>query len=235
MRRKPLPRWAKVLLWVAGGVTTLAAAGGLWLAAMLSGGLDDLLDRPGPYATDPKVVAARDRLTPVNQRELREVPAQGSVVATASGARCEEGVHDWKRDDPYDLSCNLTDAIVLAGDLDGFREDMLRLDAALVAAGWTHGSLSVGRVVTEYWDARRTDYAPNDLPGVQYDTVGYEKALRIRWTDATAPAAELGSFSSDVQWRDAAGRPIPARRAAELVGAGRYGVVVELERRYFEE
>ena len=233
MRRKPLPGWAKVVLWVAAGATALFGAFALWLAAMFSGGLDDLLDRPGPYVMDTEVVAARDRVRPENQRDLREVAVPGAVVATATGSRCEEGIHDWKRDDPYDLSCNLSDAVLVAGDLSELRADMQRLAASAAGSGWTSSGLGVERVMTEYWDAGGR--APKDLPQARYDTEGYEKALVISWPDSTAQAAELGSFTSDVQWRDATGAQISARRAAELVGVGRYGVIVEMERGYFEE
>jgi hypothetical protein len=252
--RRRLPRWAKFLLWAAAALAAVFAAGVLWFMAMISGGFDDLFNSAGPFEGDTRVVVARDRTHQINDAELRQIvegpvrAATGtrpSIVATARSNWCETGQHDWKRDDSYDLRCGLGDAVLIVGDKDSFREDMVTLHDALITDGtWTPDShLTLPSVMTDYWDERvnmtrnrSRPYTVTDLPPVTYAGVGHATRLSFDWSDGAAPSVRLPSFTDSVQWQTPAGLPLmPVEVDALITDPQRYGLVIELERDYFDE
>jgi hypothetical protein len=238
--RRRWPLWARLLLWTAGVVTALLGAAALWLAAVFSGGLDNLLSLPGPSEDEARVVRAQQQAEAALRSDsdtlLRVVaPALGSVpLATGSGSTCHEGQHNWKIDDPYDLQCHqMHVAVVPGGDVAGFRATALSLHAQLVADGWEpgdgYGASSVEDVLVEYWDLRVLEgrASPAALPGGSYSRDGRE--LTVDWVAAS---------SSHYGWPVLAtsdGRDVPSTEVNRLVEPGTWAAALVLRTEYFYE
>lgn len=240
-----MTRPARVLLWAAGAICGVLALAVLWFAAMMSGGFDDLLSGEGPKATDKKVVAALDKAHTVNRQELDDLLQharflQAGPDATAAAQRCETGQHNWKTDDAYDLSCTVTDAVLVTAGTAALHDQMLALDASLTSDPRWAGqqSMPLSRVVREYWDARGrfpAGYTPASLPTARYDDRASGSSLQLRWVVAGG-RLDLGSFADQVSWRDPNGIAMTAQEVSRLVpGGDRYGLVVELSRIGFED
>ncbi len=241
--RRRLPRWALVLLGVLGAVVLLLVAFVVWFVAMLSGGLDDLFGGSGPSPDDPQVVEARDEAEASAEAALSEVRATvggPELLALAGTERCDEGQHNWKIDDPYDLSCSLRIVnIVTGGELDGFREDMTALDAALVADGWEPGWSTMDEVLTGYWDRR--EEALDNNPGWTYParmpSTTYARddlTLSVSWVEPTADSAGGLEYDDDIIWTTPEGRSLGVAAVPGLVDAGHYGVALGVSETYFE-
>jgi hypothetical protein len=145
---------------VLGGLAAVILVGAFFvanIAAQLGGGWDEVFDRSHPLPGDPDVVAARavgaatvdDEITRVVDEVVVPALTEGRVAQPAVvgpeamvdrssglGSWCEVGSHNWKRDDPYDLSCVEIRRAIVAADEASFRADLLALDGALTAAGW---------------------------------------------------------------------------------------------------
>jgi hypothetical protein len=125
--RRKLPTWAKVLITL---VLVCVVGLALFVAAVvvsLSGGLDDVLDVGKPTEDSRKVEKARDRAVPTVERQhaavVRGLPGEDTGIRVSDDA-CDQGQHNWKVDDDYDLDCVLSRGTVLhvqgplgAGDL----------------------------------------------------------------------------------------------------------------------
>lgn len=243
-RHRRLPQWARVLLWVAGALLLGAVAVVVWFVAMLSGGLDDLLGGPGPREDDARVVeageVARAKLA-AEADDLLGLTGGGEPVATAEASRCQEGQHNWKIDDPYDLSCSRDHtAIVVGGPATTFREDMVDLDAALVRAGWVPASSSIPEVLEGYWDGRDSILEGN--PGWTYPhrmpSAGYTRddmGLSVDWLEAASLADDDSLDRSDLRWVTPAGDRVDSDDVAALLPTEGYGIRLRLSTGYFEE
>jgi hypothetical protein len=174
---------------------------GAWLVFVVvgfAGGLDSLFAGSAPSPDDPEVVAARtaaaeevgadvDRLT-----EAVLLPSLGPGARTLGtddvAAACQEGQHNWKIDDDFDLRCDLDRVVVAAApDLAGFESDMRALDVALTDEGWQPaGSFGISSVLDEYWHKRSelwAGYGPADLPSARYYRSGGTgpRSLTVDW------------------------------------------------------
>ena len=247
--RRRLPTWAKVLLWFAGIGTALVVALLLFFFAMMSGGLDNLLDFSQPSATDANVEAARDEAVPVADNLLRgalDGPVRAALpvtpLASAVETSCFAGQHNWKIDDPYDLTCRLSRVeAVGAGTLATFRDDMVALDEALLAAGW-EGESTQGMqdLLSGYWDGRQAiisrnpDFAhPADMPSATYELDGL--LMSVSWTQRDADAV-LGAWADEnATWHTADGSSTSGAAVTRLVPEDRYALVLTVGLTYFEE
>ena len=150
---------------------------------------------------------------------------------------CDEGFHDWKRDDPYDLLCDVQRVEVLvAPDTDAFREDMTALDRSLVDAGWSSDTaMSMDRVLGEYWDSLATadTYSMADLPSARYGA-DPEHSLEVTWVEPDSPTTRI-TYESRVEAVTADGEPTTLDALIRTVPRGGYGVVVVVTTRYFED
>lgn len=167
-RRRRLPVWASVLIGAVVGLGLLAVGFVLWIAAALSGGIDDLVAFNRPQADDRTVVRAGD----VAERDVeallddltRGLPVTDTGVRAATRS-CQTGQHNWKIDDPYDLDCSVSRSMVMSPSA------QLALTAAAVEAqltGWTEQTGPYDRSSSRRW-TRGGD--PNGEAGVQEVTV----------------------------------------------------------------
>lgn len=237
--RRRLPRWAKVVIGVVVAVVVLLAVAVVWFLAMLSGGIDDLFSTGGPSPDDKRVVEAREAHAELLATALDEVVSGRAVVASADDASCREGQHNWKIDDPYDLSCSQRRiALVEGGDLDAFRADMEALDEALVADGWVSGWSSMDEVLTSYWDQRDDildrnagwDY-PARMPGAGYERDGVQ--LSVSWVQPGQDSAAGTEHSDGVRWTTASGERVPPSVLPTRVD-GAYATALSVSGTYFE-
>ena len=231
------PRWFTIVMTLVGAVVLLALGLVAYVYVSFSGGLDDVFPRKRPKESSPEVVRARtraERTTPAELASLVDAAARralGADLRTVLPAtpptkhECTTGQHNWKIDDPYDLRCTMQATSIVVAGMGGFREQMLRLHEQLLAAGWTaqpedHG---IPEAILEYWDTNQGSfpgspsgddaYTPADLPFEQYRRADdAEVRLEVRWTDRT------DRF----------------RPEAAAIAEGDYGVVLMLERVYFE-
>jgi hypothetical protein len=139
---------AVVLTILGAGVLAL-----LTLYASVSGGWDDAF-RPKKTESSGEVRRARERGGPVLDARVREVREAvdaafgASVVSDDAGpptSECEEGQHNWKIDDEYDLRCDLVTEIDVRTKGALSPASLTDLDRALRADGWT----STGGGVTQ--------------------------------------------------------------------------------------
>lgn len=246
--RSRLPTWAKVLLWIAGVGMALLVAFVLFFAAMLSGGFDNLFDFAHPSADDADVEAARDEAVPVADDLLRAAldGPVGAVLpatpfASALGTRCIEGQHNWKIDNTFDLSCRLTRVeVVNGGTLATFRDDMVALDEALLAAGWeSDADRPMQYLLSGYWDDRQQIISANpdfeypaDMPAAAYELDGLEMSLSWTQRDADRYSTQADEQST---WHTADGSPTTGADVTRLVPEGGYALVLTVSLTYFEE
>lgn len=238
--RRRLPVWAKVVLGVVATLVVLVVGAVVWFLAMLNGGLDDLLDLGGPSPDDKRVVDAREAHAEVLAAVLGEVVADRDVVATTQDDGCREGQHNWKIDDPYDLSCSQrTVALVQGGAVDGFRADMEALDAALVADGWEADWSSMDEVLTGYWDRREDvldhnsgwDY-PARMPSAGYVRDGV--SLSVSWVQPGQDSAAGTEYSDELPWTTPSGERVPPSVLPSHVPDGTYATALSVSGTYFE-
>ena len=137
-----MPRWLRWGWGAAGIIGAIVLAFMLWIAAAMSGGLDDLLDMSSPAPEDGDVRRARERAIASAAAEVRAVEAHlvaagaGAIVGRGAGEECHVGQHNWKIDDSYDLRCTAREVLACtAGDPQSLRTV---LHGLLVANGWTH-------------------------------------------------------------------------------------------------
>ena len=170
-------------------------------AVQLTGGWDEVLDRTHPRPGDPEVVAVREVAAAEVDTEVVRVideivtptltggrvevaPEVGAAMAPlpnadvqrdAQGSACVVGQHNWKIDDGFDLACAEIRAGVVAARQQTFVDDMLALDAALTADGYTPAGAGNGLALPlEYWQslagtpAGDGEYGIANLPGATY-------------------------------------------------------------------
>jgi hypothetical protein len=188
----------RVLRWVLGGlavVVLLAVVLVANLAAQLSGGWDEVLDRSHPLPGDPDVVAARAAGAQTVDAEITRVvdlvvvpaltggrvaqPAVTGPQALAEsgvglGSACEVGSHNWKRDDPFDLICTEVRESLVAGDAASLRPDVLAVHRALTSDGWQpeDGGLPGSLERADEFQASGEE----DLPSREIPPAGYTSA-----------------------------------------------------------
>ncbi|MFP5218439.1 MAG: hypothetical protein ACLGIG_01700 [Actinomycetes bacterium] len=244
-------RWLRILLLALLTTGVVVAAGLLWLAAVLSGGIDDLLSFSRPSVDDARVVEARERTRAGLDEEraalvddvVEPVLGTSAVVATGAGGHCEVGQHNWKVDDPFDLSCEELSAAVVVGDERAFREQVLAVHDRLAAAGWrpsyehagTDQSTLAARL-RDYWDDReslgREVYAPADLPSAEYVRNG--QRLQVEWV-GPAGDSSVAFPLFDIELTTPAGARVANDGAGLLMSSGGWGAALVLYDTSFQE
>lgn len=224
-------------------LVVLALLAVVWFVAMLSGGLDDLFDMHTPSPDDAAVIeahAAAGERTAAALDELRTAAGDPAVLASASDADCREGQHNWKIDDPYDLTCSRHDVVLVpGGTLDAFRDEMVALDAALLAAGWEPSWSSMSEVLSGYWDNREGILANNPgwtyparIPDALYLREGL--TLAVSWVQPGSDSAGGLEYRDDVRWTTPDGDSLRVSEVPALV-TGDYGTALAVSVTYFEE
>ena len=200
-----LTKRVRLALWVVAAAGAVIGGFVLWLAASLSGGLDNLLDLSHPSADSREVRAAEASARPRNEALLRALLPR-TPYATAVGDDCTTGQHNWMRDDPYDLLCDLSNGALLVGSPEEVSRDQATITDWLTREGFARGASS------------------------QY----VERAgVRVRMTEALPIAGRLllPSVPRDVRWQDAFGQQLIRVR----VPPGSAGLLIEVEQDYFED
>ncbi|MGN6578355.1 MAG: hypothetical protein ACTHKG_21980 [Nocardioides sp.] len=249
-------KWWKVLL--------LAAAGLLALFLMLVGlafaslvGAFDSLGGDPPREGDPEVVAARQESATALQQQaalltqsavLPGLPpgsallAQGEVVPP-----CQEGQHNWKINDDFDLVCSQSRReVVTVPDQVSFRADMVRLDESLRAQGWRPAFQPIPDVLTGYWDelAGRSGmggtpdhvYTMADLPPAGYtrSVQGRPRTLTVSWVEHNSRGTDLTNYVTSSRF-SVAGKQVEPDEVVAAVPAKGYAVVVSVSEEYFDK
>ncbi|MBY5162079.1 hypothetical protein [Salsipaludibacter albus] len=225
--------WGRAAAMILVGLALLAACGG-----------------DAPTADDAEVQAALDELAievedaadELARVARSELPAGAEVVATRAYRDCTEGQHDWKRDDPFDLSCVVGHAVVVAVPSDAtFRADMAELDDALQATGLAdrrserEDSQGLAHVAEDYFgllghelsidpDGQPVIYGPQDLPPASYNSAEDDLELTLAFT---GPRDEALARSDD-QYRDPAGRRLDPGEVLDLLTDQAYALVVDV-------
>lgn len=255
----PMSRRRLVTGIVAAVVLTPLVVGGvflLWLWVGMSGGLDDAFRFDRPQAGDPEVVAAQEAAAGPFREAVRH-DTERVVLPVVSGSAllgsaelppdCTEGQHNWKRDDDFDLVCDLPviEVVSVPGKA-GFRDDMVRLDVALRAQGWAaQDSFGMDRVLTGYWDelaepgAATTagSYSMDDLPGTRYSRQvdGREHTVSIDWAEQGSGEHVLGYGLDGVRFRTPSRGDLAPRALLREVPAEGYAVVLTHRVEYFRQ
>jgi hypothetical protein len=256
-------RWWHTLLLLAVAPVVLFA---LWIGLVivsLSGGFDDLFAGDPPRQGGPEVVAARNEAA----RELAAdsarltaavvVPALGAAAAPVGRGEvtpsCQEGQHNWKIDDDFDLACDLDRVEVVAVAQRGaFHADMVALDAALRADGWTSDLFGMHRVLVDYWDPYGTTtppqpgarpsmpnypagYTMDDLPSARYTKTadGQTRTLVVGWAEPGSPPHVVTYFEDWSTFRDIDGGKLEPGAIIDAIPADGYAVVVTESVEYF--
>jgi len=234
-----------VLLAVLGAVAAFlvvsAVIGGLLLFRVLAG-----LGPSGPDEDDPQVGAAREAATArlAADSELLAVavlaPGLGPGAERVGRGQvlppCSVGQHNWKIDDDYDLACDLQRIeVVAAPRRETFTSDMLALDEALRAQGWTPSP--VGTMADELRDWTGDVTA---LSGTSYTRTvgGSERTLGIRWTTYGAPPDTVSYYAEDpdhAELRTAGGDRAHVSYLLEAIPVDGYAVVATEGVEYFRE
>lgn len=227
-----------VVLSIVGVVVLLATGFVLFVVASMSGGFDELVPRRRPKETSAEVVRARakaEQATPAALTAIVDGPvqqalggAQRSVGAPANESRCETGQHNWMIDDDYDLRCIMRTTSVVVATREGFRDQMLRLHERLLAAGWVASPPENGtpEAIVEYWDTAHGPYPSSPSGDDQYTPVDLPMEQYVR-----AGGRESGT-RLEVKWTDRSDR---FRPESATMAEGDYGLVLTLERVYFEK
>ena len=227
-----MPTWLRWILGISGGLIVLGVLFTILLVASLSGGFDNLLDIRRPSADDDRVVRAgeeaTDELSGIAQRLVPTVVGPDAAPrGTSTGHECDEGQHNWKIDDDYDLRCtarHISAFTVLEGSLSAQVDAMHR---ALTQDGWSQPGLTapprlnVASLGTGSRQVASYERGEDRVVLVVVPRTGFEEyELRFR---------QLPDFTRD-------GSPDVA--AAELpttVAPGHLTLLVELQRVSFEE
>ncbi len=240
-------RWPLVVLAGAVVAVVLVVVFITWWSAMTpDGARGDGRPQPG----DARVVAARQAATPRTAAVLREAldgPVASTLPATALAAAqtssCLEGQHNWKVQNDVDLTCTLTDAVLVdGGALATFGDDMTALHDAFLAAEWTAtGTQDLPALLTGYWDDRERILRDNpgfaypaDMPGAEY--AGPDGAtVTIGW-EQQRPGADAGTPEVPrIAWTAPDGSAVTDDDLAAMVPDGRYALVVTTSHTYFAE
>lgn len=242
----------------------------VWMWVAFSGGLDNALSFNPPRPGDRKVIAAEEKASGPFRQGVRDdtdrvvlpaIPGSAAMGSAELPSSCIEGQHDWKRDDPYDLVCDLTQIeAVSVSDRVGFRADMVGLDAALQEAGWLPGNYaSMDKVLTQYWDELAEPWRPgattpgtlttatvtpgadpysmDNLPGADYTRIvdGLRYRLSIDWAEQGSDEYALGYGLDGVKFRTPADADLAPRELLKEIPAGGYAVVLTHSVEYFHE
>jgi hypothetical protein len=212
------------------------AAAVLWFVAMMSGGFDDLFDWHHPTRSSPEVVRARDAAVPRIAQSADAVAGQlarasGLQISTVTGTAewCDEGQHNFKIDNDYDLLCTAATAVLLTGPSDRARTQVDALLTALAAAGYRPRYPNAALNLVGLHDRSASD---SDIgPGGRYARGGSDLGIELVAFDS--PSYRLDSTGGDLRLRrDGAPLP-PGVVPAQLLPAGRYGVWLTVSETYF--
>lgn len=243
MRR--LPSWAKVTVAVATISVLGVAALALSAAALFAGGFGHIFHQtPDPRGGD--IAAARLAAAKASPAEMQRVTgtvlgpalARPQVVASGSKDHCTYGVHNYKRNDSYDLECSRDEDAIVAFDGATFRAQTLALHDALVAAGWVPTEMDTRRVVREYWDAFASTgnppYTVDDLPAASYTQRGTGRLIELDWLDPSTTDfdVKLGNPWGDVAVSQA---PVGTAAVRAALNRTRYAVKVRITTMYWQK
>ena len=201
-----MPTWARALLVIGALGAVLCTAFVAWVFIAFSGGLDDVLDVRDPAPDDRRVVEARERS---EERLAAELAGITGTEPSGASADCEEGQHNWKIDDPYDLLCTQSTATAVPLGADP-TTDLLQLHYRLVADGWTPSGVEAGLEDRSSLERMVVEYGPADLPAASYrrDNVGLVvetahagEPAPYGWPGA-APEVESGRLTALVLLRE---------------------------------
>lgn len=116
-----MSRRAKIAGGVLGGIALAVVVFFVVMYASVSGGWDDAF-RPKKSASDEDVREAREKAEPAHAQRVEALTAAiraefgksfRSAEADRARSECQEGQHNWKIDDEYDVRCELVTEIAL--------------------------------------------------------------------------------------------------------------------------
>ncbi len=249
-------KWWKILLVAVAGLLALfLLLAGLAFASLV-GAFDSLGGDP-PREGDPEVVAARQESAAALQQEaalatqstlLPSLPPGSSLLAQGEVVPpCQEGQHNWKINDDFDLACSQSRReVVTVPDRVSFRADMVRLDAALRAQGWRPAFQPIPDVLTGYWDPLAGEagmggtpdhvYSMADMPSAGYtkQVEGSPRTLAVSWVEHNSRGTDLTDYVTSSRFF-VAGKQVAPEEVVAAVPAKGYAVVVSVGEEYFDK
>jgi hypothetical protein len=160
---------------------------------------------------------------------------------------CQEGQHNWKIDDDFDLACSQARReVVTVPDQGSFRPAMVRLDEALRAQGWRPAFQPIPEVLSGYWDPLAGEagmggtpdrvYSMADLPGAGYTKPGQgtPRTLAISWVERNSRGTDLTDYVTSSEYVVGGRRVAPEEVVASVPVKG-YAVVVSVSEEYFDK
>ena len=181
-----MARRRRIVLWVVAAVLAVPVVLAAMLYASLSGGWDDAF-RPKKTESSRDVRAAREKAEP----KLRERTAGLPGTFGPSANECDEGQHNWKVDDDYDVACELLTTSVSREPVAAFRERTRALHETLTRAGWRPtGSFGLPEVMRTYERAEVRARGVGSLSTAEYERD--DALLTVSWADAKNPTPRYG-------------------------------------------
>lgn len=235
--KSPPSRGMKVFLVVVVVAVAAVAAVVLWFVAVMSGGFDNLLDWHHPTRSSHEVVRARNEAVPRVDRAANDLAdrlsqAAGLEVSGVDGVGewCEEGQHNFKIDNDYDLLCTATHAVLLTGPADRARTQAEALVAALAADGYGPQYASAALDVSGLHDGSVADA---DLgSGGRYVRGALQVGVALAAADS--PSYRFDSDVRRLQLRMNSRALTPGTTPGDVLPAGRYGVWLTVSETYFK-
>jgi len=247
--------WQALLLGLAALAALFAVLAALVLASLF--GVFESLGGDPPREGDPEVVAARQDSAAALQQEVALVTESAVLPALPPGSAllaevevtppCQEGQHNWKIDDDFDLACSQSRReVVSVPDRTSFRADMLQLDQALRANGWHPAFQPVPDVLTGYWDTLAGEpwpggsdgsaYSMADMPPAGYSRAvgGRSRSLSVSWVERDSRGTDLTSYVSSARLT-MGGEQVAPDEVVEAVPADGYALVVSVGEEYFDK
>jgi len=171
-------RRGKIVLGVLAAVACVALFVVAALYASLSGGWDDAF-RPKKSETDSDVREAREKAEPEQVQRTEQLMASvraalGTALQSADEgeprSECEEGQHNWKIDDEYDLRCEHVTKVAVR-IRSGGASRRAALHQRLVRDGW---SVDGGSGIQD-----ATGFAMYEAPGYQLQIQAASRTLEL--------------------------------------------------------
>lgn len=206
--------------------------------------------RGGATEEDPEVQATLDAMAARVQDDadtmtplvLSEVPDAAEVVATGFLRSCTPGVHDWKRNDPFDLSCRVGQSVVVAvPTASTFRGDMAALDQSLQDAGLSGRrspqveSRGLDHLADHYFDriggarsaggeGEAVPYGPQHLPPATYFSDDVDLTISFIGPD------DGFVHDRDFRYQDPSGASVDRDDLPDVIAGHEYALVVSMQR-----
>jgi len=205
---------------------------------------------------DPRVVDALEAAAPdleahtgtlVDHHVIPHLPAGARVVAERSHRFCSPGQHNWKIQDPYDLTCSVGHEIIVAVPTnDDWRDALLAIHRSLAASGLEgrspeHDPFGLAEIVNRHGprvesgasqpglaDGTTVPHGPQHFPGATYLDHGTGVVVGVSFTGPD----DRFTHARDTVYTTSAGAEINAATLVEMLPRDGYGLSVRVNQAF---